>query len=305
MVLDLHEFSKRSSVVVRPMFSSAFSLFFASTLVQLLGNYLSPGFWILSNRGIGKVIFTVLALSCCSLPLATALPTTQQDKLWQTCVMFLCSTKWLPDFFLTFASACIAHALVLAGIVWGGYALYHPILTMLKPLHFLQISCGFIATFFLALTEEFIFRGIFYSYFAHYFRSFTACLVTSTIFMFAHNIIQPWVLVTHDKSLGFGLFLIGLLLNLLFMISGKLYIGMGMHAGLVFVKVVLRKIPCITFLSPHQLPWWLHQDLRQAPLVHLLLTVVISMLAYHWYRSTRDLPWHGKSNPVTLPPAHQ
>jgi hypothetical protein len=94
--------------------------------------------------------------------------------------------------------------------------------------------------------------------------------------MLVHNITHPLELVTTQWKLGLGLFLLGFLLNLVFIISQKLYVGMGVHAGLVYVKVFLRRIPCITYAS--SLPWWLNSDLRQSLITHLLFAVVITFL---------------------------
>jgi hypothetical protein len=51
---------------------------------------------------------------------------------------------------------------------------------------------------------------------------------------------------------------------------------MGAHAGLVFVKVALRRAPLIIF-SQH-LPWWVHSDLRQSVLVHAFFMIIIILL---------------------------
>ena len=51
---------------------------------------------------------------------------------------------------------------------------------------------------------------------------------------------------------------------------------MGAHAGLVFVKVALRRIPCLVYLPV--LPFWLHIDLRQSHLVHVFFIGIIGIV---------------------------
>ncbi len=143
---------------------------------------------------------------------------------------------------------------------------------------FFKLIWGFIVVFFLAWTEELIFRGTIYLYFAQYFQPLISLLITSTMFMFAHDLSNPLNLVTKNWQLGLGLFLLGALLNIIFITTKKLYTGMGAHAGLVFVKVALRRIPLIMYLPASQLPFWINKDLRMSPLIHLLFFALILVI---------------------------
>jgi membrane protease YdiL (CAAX protease family) len=129
----------------------------------------------------------------------------------------------------------------------------------------------------LAWTEELIFRGTIFPYFEQFYSTIPSIVLTSLIFMLVHNLKNPLMLLSCDWKLGLGLFLLGVLLNQIFVITRKLYAGMGVHAGLVFVKVVLRRIP---FLS--SVP-----DLRQSYLVHILFLFTIVTL-FFVYRKKFD-----------------
>jgi membrane protease YdiL (CAAX protease family) len=141
-----------------------------------------------------------------------------------------------------------------------------------------SILFGFIATFFLAWTEELIFRGTLYQMFAQNMCPFYASAAASFIFMLAHDLSNPLNLITINWKLGLGLFLLGWLINIIFILTGKLYTGMGAHAGLVFVKVILRRIKIVAFLPATQLPFWVNADLRQSVLIHIFFALIIIIL---------------------------
>ena len=107
-------------------------------------------------------------------------------------------------------------------------------------------------------------------------------MFTSVIFMLVHDLHNPLNLITKDWKLGLGLFLLGVLLNLIFVLSEKLYTSIGAHMGLVSVKVLFRRIPILKFYPTDQLPFWIHQDLRQSLLIQLFfLTTIISLIIYN------------------------
>lgn len=105
--------------------------------------------------------------------------------------------------------------------------------------------------------------------------------------MLAHDLTNPLNLVTVHWHLGLGLFLLGFFLNLLFFLSGRLAVSMGAHAGLVFVKVFLRRIPLVSYAAV--VPWWFDPDLRQSPAVHALFIVsIIIITIMHWQKLTHS-----------------
>lgn len=265
---------------IRPMFYSALFLFISSLSLQLLGSCVDSSFNLLASRGTPKIIFTLLVIAH-----VMGLALTHSRKFFQDSldinVYFLWKNRWIPAFLCTFSVFFSLHVLMLCGIGASGYLSYNS-LYVITPKIIGSILFGFLVTFFLAWTEELIFRGIFFRYVAQSVSPLVSVFIASLVFMLAHDIVCPWNLFTSQWQLGLGLFLLGMMLNMLFLISGKLYVGMGAHAGLVFVKVILRRIPLVTYLPSHQLPWWLTADLRQSHLTHALFVVTILILL-RWY----------------------
>ena len=134
---------------------------------------------------------------------------------------------------------------------------------------------GFGATFMLAYTEEVMFRGTVFPFLVQFMRPIAAVFFTALAFMTVHFLPSPLAQVWRDPAIALGLFLLGFMLNLIFIAAETMYANIGAHAGLVFVKVILRKVRFLTIAAPPWLPWFLHHDLRQAPLVHLFFLVVI------------------------------
>ena len=258
-----------------PIILSAFSLFISFILLQPIACWLDPTFNLLANRGTGKIAFTVLVLLHIGL-----LITTTSNKflktIAQTNVYFLCNTRWIPLFLKYFAVFCGLHAFLLLMLSATPFVQLDLTASTLILHKVGNLAWGFIATFFLAWTEEFIFRGTLFTFFNQHLSTLGSVFVTSAIFSLVHNVTNPLALVTTDWKLGLGLFLLGVVLNLFFVRTKTLATGMGVHAGLVFVKVFLRRIPMLNYAAV--LPWWLDIDLRQSPLVHLLFLLLILYL---------------------------
>lgn len=270
----LHRVTKLVDVL-GPILLSALSLWICFLLIQPIALALDPSYTLLANRSIGKIAFTLIVLIHILL-LAAAKPHRWWQQFMHTNVYFLASTHFIKPFFSMFFLFFAGHTLLLLTLTTTPYATCSlPSLSLV--LHKLpNLLFGFVATFFLALTEEAIFRGTLIPLFSHAMSRLGGILLSALIFMLAHNLTAPWELVTTDWALGLGLFLLGTILAQLYTITDTLYMGMGAHAGLVFVKVFLRRIPCIAYTQP--LPWWLHPDLRQSPLVHGLFFVLICLL---------------------------
>lgn len=274
-------------ICMRPVFLSALSLLISFLLIQPLACFLDPTLDLLANRGIGKIAFTTMAI------LQLLLLLNSQSKLFcrvwlKTNVLFIAHKKWLPSFCLCFSSFFLVHWAIIAFAVFYEQATFssdwH---TSLSVSMLGRIGFGFIATFFLAWSEELIFRGTLYPYFAQYLRPISSILITSTIFMLVHNLTNPLQLITAEWDLGLGLFLLGMLLNLMYHMAGNLHAGIGIHAGLVFVKVLQRRLSIITHIPETEHAWWFAKDLRQAHFVHILFVIAIVLLiATHWKRLT-------------------
>ena len=265
--------------VMRPVFLSAFSIFISFCLLQPVALWLNPSFTLLASRSVGKIAFTLVVIMHIVM-LAATLPRLEWQQFVQRTIMFVTTRSWLQPFFALFALFAALHAFLLCCLASTPYVTgYIPsALTIFSKIP--TLTFGFVATFFLAWTEEAIFRGTVIPLLRRgKLSALSSVLVSALIFMLAHDVTAPWHLLSNDLPLGIGLFLLGVMLAQLFMVSNTLYIGMGAHAGLVFIKVFLRRIPCLAYVDA--LPWWLHSDLRQSPLVHVCFTLVI--IGIFWF----------------------
>ncbi|MFH1832478.1 MAG: type II CAAX endopeptidase family protein [bacterium] len=262
---------------VGPIVLSALSLFISSIILQPIAFFLDPSFSLMANRGVGKIALTVLVILHIIL-LISFQPTKFLHSWLETNLTFFKSKNWLLDFSHFFALGSLLHILALILFVTlGATVLDTTLIPTLNSSIAFKVLLGFIATFFLAYTEELIFRGTLYPFFAQNMLPLTSVVLTSFIFVVAHAISG-----TLTTKLFIGLFLLGMFLNLIFVISGKLYLGMGFHAGLVFIKVFLRRIPLITQKVFDCEPWWFAQDLRQSSLIHIFFIIIIIVLCLRY-----------------------
>lgn len=264
-----------------PIVISAFSVFITFLILQPLALLLDPAWTLLSSRSIGKITLTVIVIE--HILLLIFLQSRQFLQQWfQTNLRFLESLRWLKSFFLFFLTFFCLHSLILLSFYCAGYLIYDPAWGIIKPSLVLRTAFGFVVTFFLAWTEELIFRGTVYPLLVQHLSKLESVFLASLIFMLCHDLTNPLNLMTKDWKLGLGLFLLGMMLNLIFVVTGKLYSGMGAHAGLVFVKVILRRARFLVFLPAAQLPLWVNEDLRQSTLIHALFAIVnLSLIIMH------------------------
>lgn len=239
---------------------------------------LDPSFNLLANRGVGKIAFISLVIWHIVLFLWFQKRAFMSEFL-RINILFV-RQRWLFSFFAFFTLFASAHGIMLFVLWFSGWITLHPITLSYSLIP--KILWGFVATFFLAWSEELIFRGTLYTYIAQEYKPLTSAIITSFIFMGAHDLTNPLNLVTTQWKLGLGLFLLGLLLNCIFIITKKLYVGMGAHAGLVFIKVALRRLPIIQYAAP--LPIYLDPDLRKSLVVHLFFACIIFLMIYKYRR---------------------
>lgn len=271
--------------VMGPIVVSALSILITSLIVQPVGLLLDPSFSLLANRGVGKIAFTLIVIINILLLLTTLSKEILAEFLERN-LYFISRKSWLRPFFLMFVTFFLIHGILLASFGIMGYVHFDASALTLIPKKIFPLLFGFIATFFLAWTEEAIFRGALFLVLRQKLRPFISIVLTSLIFMLAHNLTQPWMLITVDWRLGLGLFLLGMFLNIVYFVTNKLYIGMGIHAGLVYVKVFLRRIPCIEYIP--YLPWWINPDLRQSIVTHILFVAVIIVLVILYRRNLSE-----------------
>ncbi len=263
--------------IAGPVVLSAFSLFLLFWIIQPLALFLDPTFSLLANKGIGKIGMVTMVLIHILLIASTASKdffATWKEKNF----VFISKRNWLSPFLTYFCLFAFFHCIVLFGFCISKQLIFDPSAFLRITSQSMSLFIGFIATFFLAWTEEVIFRGTLYPYVSQYISKFWAILFSSLIFCLAHNLTNPIALVTSTWRLGLGLFLLGTLLNLIFAITNTLYMGMGAHAGLVFIKVFLRRIPAVIPIISTTTPWWFSPDLREAFPVHILFIIIISCL---------------------------
>lgn len=274
---------KKIQKEIGPIVLSVLSLFISFNIIQPFACLLDPTFNLLSSRGIGKIAISVMVILQIVLLLA-CLSQKLFDKFLRT-VFFFNEKAWTSKLALYFALFFSAHMLFQISFFFLGYIHYNPNWGSLNITLLSKIALGFLVTFFLAWTEEAIFRGMVYTYFNQFWNKIPSMLVTSLIFMFSHDLSNPLNLVTKNWKLGLGLFLLGLLLNLIFVTTGKLYTAMGAHMGLVAVKVLFRRAPFFIFAISKKLPFWLHRDLRQSLLVHLAFVTIITIVLARLYKN--------------------
>ena len=260
-----------------PIVLSACSLFITFHIIQPLATWLNPTYTLLANRSVGKFALSFMVL----LQLVLFLLVQPKNFLHRVLDSAIGSFKrpgWLRMMGLFFIFFFALHWLILGGLWQSGFALYNPAWGTFTTSLVVRTLFGLFVTFLLAWSEEVIFRGFIYEYITTSYSILPSILCASTIFMLAHDLSNPLSLLTTNLSLGIGLFLLGMLLNLIFVLTGSLVASIGAHMGLVFVKVVLRRARFLTFAPMSA--WWAHADLRQAPAVHLLFLVVILGIVY-------------------------
>ena len=280
---------------IGPIVLSALSLLISFLIIQSFAFYLNPEINLLASKDFGKIAFTLMVFYQIILFLITenksketamgpygSMANNSKKSLfknfYQTNIKFIFGTNWLPIFAILFILFFSFHAITFFFFKMIGLVFYNQNWQGLDLNTIFKILFGFVATFFLAWTEEAIFRGTIYPYFLQYYQILTSIFLTSFVFMIVHDLTNPISLLTTHWQLGLGLFLLGFLLNTVFAITGKLYASMGIHAGLVFVKIILRKAPFLIFASENLWPWWFNKDLRQASIVHLLFLITIIVL---------------------------
>lgn len=257
-----------------PILISALSIFITFILLHPLATFLDPTFNLLASRGTGKVAFVTIVIYQILLFLL-ALPKDFFDNFLKINIYFFAEKNWFLRFSKYFLLFFTLHSLVIYSLYSLGYLIYFPGWGQFNFDLIIKLFWGFIVVFMLAWTEELIFRGTIYPYFLRFFKPITSLFLTSIIFMISHNICDSL-----DIKKATGLFLLGMMLNLIFIKTEKLYTGMGAHSGLVFVKVIFRRAPFLIFLPSKFLPFWVSSDLRTSYLIHLLFLIVISILFY-------------------------
>ena len=122
----------------------------------------------------------------------------------------------------------------------------------------------------LASVEETIFRAFLLRYLRRndtFWVTVGAVVVSSAIFSVSHLValIDVWHLIG-KASLLTGLFLIGLLLGTVYVVTGSLACSIGVHCGLLGFKVILIRTDVINLVPD----WLVNDDIRRSPLAWLV-----------------------------------
>ena len=122
----------------------------------------------------------------------------------------------------------------------------------------------------LASVEETIFRAFLLRYLRYndtFWVTVGAVVVSSAIFSVSHLValIDVWHLIG-KTSLLTGLFLIGLLLGTVYVVTGSLACSIGVHCGLLGFKVILIRTDVINLVPD----WLVNDDIRRSPLAWLV-----------------------------------
>jgi membrane protease YdiL (CAAX protease family) len=173
-------------------------------------------------------------------------------------------------FFLFF----LFHLATITLFVGMGHAQFIACLDGLTSSFFLKAVWGFVATFFLVWSEEAIFRVALFNHFHRFLKTIPAMIITSLCFMAAHGLVNPYHFFVHEWRIAIGLFLFGLMLNSIYVKTGNVMANMGAHAGVVFVKVLQRRLFFVQFLPHIQSFWLIDADLRQSVLACIFFFLI-------------------------------
>ncbi|MCV0395319.1 MAG: CPBP family intramembrane metalloprotease [Rhizobiaceae bacterium] len=139
----------------------------------------------------------------------------------------------------------------------------------------------------LATSEEILFRV----FLMRYLRwnttipvTIAAVVFSSLVFAAVHNLTDPLAWFTPEQfPLFVGLFILGVLLCVTYLVTGSFLCAVGIHAGLLGSKVFLRKTNLVE-VDPQALFLQDSYDLRMSPIVWGVFAgmAVAILLARHW-----------------------
>ena len=261
---------------MRSILGSAVSFFISACIIHTIACKLDPSFSLLLTRGVGKVTLMLAALIQIGCFLAIQ-PVSFARKIWNAAVMWPFRSACLQTFFSFFILFSVIHIAVIGVYICAGYGAYNSTSLSLLPGRVGALIIGLCGTFLLAWSEECIFRGFLFEHLSRYLSVFSSAVLSSGIFSILHDLHNPLSLVTTQWQLGLGLFYLVCFLTYLNLWKNSLAASAGAHAGLVFIKVVLRKVPLVPLVSGSTFLFPL--DLRESVLVHGILLVALYLLA--------------------------
>jgi membrane protease YdiL (CAAX protease family) len=255
-----------------PIFIAALFLLLNFYAVQALIDYYVLGINLLSEKNLGKIIFSLMVMLTIDLFLRF-----QNKKylshFYQT-VFGIFRWRSITIFGFYFFLFFLFHLATITLFVGMGHAQFIACLDGLTSSFFLKAVWGFVATFFLVWSEEAIFRVALFNHFHRFLKTIPAMIITSLCFMAAHGLVNPYHFFVHEWRIAIGLFLFGLMLNSIYVKTGNVMANMGAHAGVVFVKVLQRRLFFVQFLPHIQSFWLIDADLRQSVLACIFFFLI-------------------------------
>ena len=138
------------------------------------------------------------------------------------------------------------------------------------------------SAFTIALTEEILFRGFFLQTMLKDMPKWPAIVITGIIFVFFHDLAHIehfWTVPKHAMLAG-GLFSLNVLLCFAYLKSKTLYLPIGIHAGLVFAKIVFRDLKLLALKQDNSYLFGLGGDARRGFFAWIFFLAGIFVLTY-------------------------
>jgi membrane protease YdiL (CAAX protease family) len=136
--------------------------------------------------------------------------------------------------------------------------------------------------FTIAATEEILFRGFFLQTMLKDLPKWVAVFITGIIFVLFHKLgaIQDFWTKPYDAMLAGGIFCLHIWLSIAYLKTRSLYLPIGIHSGLVFGKVVFRKLKVIEVIEPNSYLFGLNGDARRGFLAWALFLCGVLILRF-------------------------
>lgn len=260
---------------LRPIIGSAASFFLSAAVIHTFACWLHPTFSLFATRSVGK--FALMAGALIQVTLFTAIQQRSfARKIWHHAVAWPTEITAWRSFLYLFSLFAVLHLFILDKYRFFGWATWHTTAFSLIPVRWPALLGGMIGTFLVAWSEELIFRGVIFEHLRRTLSLWPSTLIAALLFSLSHDLSNPLRLLTTQWQLGLGLFLLGTLLTMIRVYYRSIAASAGAHAGLVLIKVVLRKIPLLTIAtgSTYLFPI----DLRESLIVHAVMGVTIALI---------------------------